>query len=153
VGLGLAASVGLALHFLSDIDSPTFLIACSAIAGFALAVFYTLRYMRRAPRLIRSTLEGLTVVRRDAEESLAWNDVTAASHEAKRGLRWRFETSGGGLEIRDDGLSTTQWDELSKSMTAQLEARGIEVETGGWADLFADDDDDDDEEDEERESP
>ena len=129
------------LYFLKEVPL-TFGLGFGTLTAALAFAYYTTRFLRRAPRLVRVDEDGLTVVARDGEEQrLRWAEVTRAFHESKVGLQWRFVRSGGETTLRDDGLSVGRWDELTRAITARLEAQGVTVQTDGFSQAFVEDDD------------
>lgn len=137
----ILAAVTAGLYFLKDVPLTLGLGFGALTAALAFA-YYTTRFLRRAPRLVRVDQDGLTVVARDGEEQrLRWAEVTRAFHESKVGLQWRFVRSGGETTLRDDGLSVGRWDELTQAITARLKVAGVTVQTDDFAKAFVEDDD------------
>jgi hypothetical protein len=129
-------------YFLIGVRPAWLAFAFGVATGFVAFAYYFGRHVRKAPKLVRVAKDGFAVVGRGEETTCAWNDVRQAFHESAWGLCWRFELLSGNIVLRDDGFTATQWDELSKAMSARLKQHGILVETQGWTAAFADEDED-----------
>lgn len=135
-GVLFAIVVSAGLFFLKGVSSVPYAIAFGVAAGTLVVGFYVVRFIRKAPRLVRVDGEGLSIWHREDETSVVWTDVREAIHESSYGLRWRLNVGSHDVVLRDDGFSVSQWDELSKAVHSNLAVRGLRVEHKGMAAAF-----------------
>jgi Sel1 repeat-containing protein len=135
VGLGMLVFVPLILSvrraYLGHPISWTVALACGAGGAFLGFLFYTCRFLLRAPRSVRFSDTALILELRDGRESeIRWSDVRRATRSSYGGLRWRLWTDDAAFNVRADGFSTVQWQEISNHISQQLTAREIPISIG-----------------------
>jgi hypothetical protein len=132
VGLGMLVLVPLILwvrranlgHRISWIVA----FAVGAGGAFLAFLFYTCRFLLRAPRSVRFSDTALILELRGGRESeIHWSDVRRATRSSYGGLRWRLSTDDSVFNVRDDGFSAVQWQEISNHISQQLTAREIPI--------------------------
>ena len=132
VGLGILVAVPPILRFrrayLSHPISWTFALACGAAGAFLVFLFYTCRFLLRAPRSICFSDGALILELRNGRESeIRWSDVGRATRSSYGGLRWRLWTDDAAFNVRDDGFSAMQWQKISNHIFKQLTEREIPI--------------------------
>jgi hypothetical protein len=129
--VGLAALVLLPLIFRARRHPPWSVAIGLGVAGsFLIFLFYTCRFLWRAPRGVRFSDSTLVIEqrnRRDAE--ILWSNILRAKHTSSGGLKWRLWTADSVFEVRDDGFSLAQWNKISQIISEQLAARNIPITT------------------------
>ena len=93
------------------------------LLGGGVALFYTIRFLRKAPRSVNVNGDELVVDYRTRVERFRWRDVTKATHDDEGGLHWVFDLVEGPTTLLDDGFSTNQWDELSQAIVLEAHLR------------------------------
>ncbi len=132
VGLGMLVLVPLILWvrraYLGHPISWIVALACGAGGAFLGFLFYTCRFLLRAPRSVRFSDIALILERRDGRESeIRWSDVRRATRSSYGGLRWRLWTDDAVFNVRADGFSTVQWQEISNHIFKQLTEREVPI--------------------------
>jgi hypothetical protein len=132
VGLGMLVFVPLILSvrraYLGHPISWAVALACGAGGAFLGFLFYTCRFLLRAPRSVRFSDTALILELRDGRESeIRWSDVRRATRSSYGGLRWRLWTDDAAFNVRADGFSTVQWQEISNHIFKQLAEREIPI--------------------------
>jgi len=101
------------------------------VAGsFLIFLFYTCRFLWRAPRAVRFSDSALIIEHRNGKEAeVPWNDILRAKHISYGGVRWRLWTADSVFNVRDDGFSVGQWNGISNHISQELIAREIPITT------------------------
>jgi TPR repeat protein len=108
--------------------SWTVALACGAVGAFLGFLFYTCRFLLRAPRSVRFSDTALILELRDGREpEIHWSDVGRATRSSYGGLRWRLWTDDAASNVRADGFSAVQWQKISNHIFKQLTAREIPI--------------------------
>lgn len=129
--IGLAALVLLPLIFRARRD-PSWSVAIGlGVAGsLAIFLFYTCRFLWRAPRAVRFSEGALVIEQRNGRETeIRWSDIRQAKRTSYGGLKWRLWTADSFFDVRDDGFSVGQWDKISDHISQELTAREIPITT------------------------
>ena len=98
--------------------------------SFLIFLFYTCRFLWRAPRAVRFSDSALIIEHRNGKEAeVPWNDILRAKHISYGGVRWRLWTADSVFNVRDDGFSVGQWNGISNHISQELIAREIPITT------------------------
>lgn len=127
--VGLGALVLLPLIIWARRAPPWSVAIAWGVAGsFLIFLFYTCRFLWRAPRAIRFSDAALIIERRNGRESeIWWGNILRAKRTTYGGWKWRLWTADSVFNVRDDGFSLEQWNQISDRISRELTARAIPV--------------------------
>jgi hypothetical protein len=101
----------------------------TALAAF---VFYVIRFMRKGIKRLRLHDEGLDATMRSGQQlRLVWARIKEATLTDDYGGMWHIKFGGGEFELRDDGFSIEEWEEITARIRYEMDRVGKETETDG----------------------
>jgi hypothetical protein len=131
IGLGILVFVPLILWVRRGYRSSwswTFALAGGAVGAFLAFLFYTCRFLLRAPRSVRFSDTALILELRNGRESeIHWSDVRRARSSSYGEHSWRLWTDDSVFNVRDGGFSAVQWQKISNHILKQLTEREIPI--------------------------